>query len=99
MNSEWEYQCPVCTTRLRTLAELPVVVKCPHCKSLLRVQTDRVVVIQRRPIPLPPGTRTAAGAIGGLLLGGAVGGPVGAFLGLLFGGFLGAAAEAEEAKE
>lgn len=78
---------------------MPVVVSCPHCKSVLRLHSDGVEVIRRGVAPLPPGTRTAAGAIGGALLGGAVAGPVGVFVGLLLGGFLGAAADAEDKAE
>jgi len=96
MASEWEYDCPVCRTRLHTSAGLPFVVRCPDCKSLLRIQAERVVVLERRVAQPPPGVRPAVGAIGGALLGVAVAGPIGALFGFLLGGFLGAAVEAEE---
>ena len=96
MDSEWEYDCPVCRTPLHSSATLPFVIRCPNCKSILRIQADRVVVLERRVAQPPPGVRPVVGALGGALLGAAVAGPVGALVGLLLGGFFGAAAEAED---
>jgi len=62
--------------------------QCPSCGSNL--------IITDEP---PPGSRPAAGLVGGVLFGWAVGGPVGAVLGGLVGGILGASVEEEEKRK
>ena len=85
--------CPVCRGLVR-IRRYGVRIRCPHCGSILYVWSkEHVEVLRHGQVPLPPPeARPALGAIGGLLLGAALGGPLGAILGLIIGGGLGSSA-------
>jgi len=86
--------CPVCRGLIR-VKPYQHRIRCPHCGSILYVWSrERVEVLRRGQVPFPPpDARPALGAIGGLLLGAALGGSLGAILGLLIGGSLGSSAK------
>jgi hypothetical protein len=101
VEEKWDFTCPVCSGRFFTRSPPPRRIRCPHCFSLVTVDESGGFTVHERgqaPVP-PPGTRPAAGAFGGALLGGVLAGPIGALLGLIFGGALGASAEYLEARE
>lgn len=97
----WDSICPFCNGRFYTLNPPPIRVRCPYCSSLLYVENIGYVrILQEGQIPvLAPEARSAVGAIGGILVGSVIAGPIGALFGLLAGGALGASAEYLEAKE
>jgi hypothetical protein len=95
------FTCPVCNGRYYVPRDPPIQVRCPHCNSLLLTYWDRIYVIERGTVPMPPpGSKVPLGAIGGGILGLVIGGAIGGLIGLLIGGAIGRAAEAPlEAKE
>jgi DNA-directed RNA polymerase subunit RPC12/RpoP len=98
---KWEYTCTVCNGKFFIRNPPPRRVRCPYCSSLIYIdRTDRLIILEKGQAPLlTPASRSIVGALGGVLLGGLIAGPIGAFLGLLAGGALGASAEYLEAKE
>lgn len=101
IEERWSFSCIMCSGRFYTLRPPPSTLRCPHCRSLVSVEFDgRIVVLEQGRIPVPaPGTRPAAGAVGGLIVGGLIAGPLGALLGMLAGGAIGASVEELEAVE
>jgi len=98
---KWDFTCTVCKGRFFIRNPPPRTIRCPHCSSSIYIDyMGRITILERGQLPIPaPGTRPIAGALGGLLLGGVVAGPIGALLGLLAGGAIGASVEYLEAKE
>ena len=98
---KWEYTCTVCNGKFFIRNPPPRRVRCPYCSSLIYIdRTDKLIILEEgQPPLLTPASRSIVGALGGVLLGGLIAGPIGAFLGLLAGGALGASAEYLEAKE
>jgi DNA-directed RNA polymerase subunit RPC12/RpoP len=98
---KWEYTCTVCNGKFFIRNPPPRRVRCPYCSSLIYIdRTDKQIILEEgQPPLLTPASRSIVGALGGVLLGGLIAGPIGAFLGLLAGGALGASAEYLEAKE
>nr|MDO8099666.1 hypothetical protein [Candidatus Njordarchaeota archaeon] len=88
------FTCPVCNGPYYLRKDTRVRVRCPHCGSILDTDWRSIKVVERGVTPFPPpGSKTPLGAVGGAVLGLAIGGPVGAILGLILGGLAGVVAE------
>ena len=86
----YDFSCPNCSGGFHAKRSLPLQGRCPHCKSMLQLNSDgTIVIIESRSPPVTTRRSTAGGAMGGLVLGALLGGPVGALLGAIAGGALG----------
>ncbi len=88
----WFEECQYYGPNWKIENEEPLSV-CPHC------YTNNLQLITTPEEELPDGSRTAAGAAGGALLGWAVGGPPGALIGGIVGFLLGTSAEEEDRRK
>lgn len=101
VEERWDFRCPVCSGHFFVRETPPRRVQCPHCSSILYLDSfGNIQISQRGRVPVPPpGSRPAVGAVGGALLGSAIGGPLGALVGFLAGAALGSSAENMEARD
>ncbi len=86
----YDFVCTNCSGSFHTKRSLPLQVLCPHCKSILYLNSDGTVrIIEARTPPVTTRRSTVGGALGGLVLGALIGGPIGALFGAIAGGALG----------
>ena len=86
----YNFRCIICSGNFHAKRSLPLQVLCPHCKSVLYLNSDGTIgVVQQKPPPVTTKQSTAGGTVGGLVLGGLIGGPIGALLGAIAGGAIG----------
>lgn len=86
----YDLVCVICSGNFHAKRSLPLQGMCPHCKSILYLNSDGTIgVVEQRTPPVTTRRSTVGGALGGLLLGGLIGGPVGALLGAIAGGAIG----------
>jgi len=88
----YHYRCPVCSGPFYLSRQPPIVVKCPHCNSILKIENSKLVVKKKGSQPYI--SSTAIGGILGAMVGGAAtkgnavaiiaGGIIGALLGNIF---------------
>ena len=93
----YDFVCTNCSGSFHAKKSLPLQVLCPHCKSILYLNSDGTIgIIEAHPPPVTTRQSTAGGALGGLALGALIGGPVGALLGAIVGGALGSTQDNQE---
>jgi len=78
---------------------LPSTISCPHCTSILAIDSEGARLISPGIRPTPTGATAIGGTTVGAIIGGAVGGAPGAVIGGLIGLLLGSAAGQRERQE
>ena len=91
------YKCPFCHRNF--VARPPSIISCPHCNSMLRIDSEGVYLISPGIRPTPAGVPVVGGAVAGAIIGAAVGGAPGAVIGGLVGLLMGSAAGQRERQE
>ena len=91
MSVSYSFECPFCHRHFTAIP--PSIVSCPHCNSLLRVDSRGATLIRRGIRPTPSVAAPASGAAVGVIIGALIGGGAGAVVGGLIGLGIGAASQ------
>lgn len=86
----YDFSCGFCNNRFYIRKTPPIDVTCPHCHSLLQITSDgAILIIRNGTLPESRTNDSLLGALGGLVLGGALAGGAGALAGAIIGASLG----------